>query len=67
MSCDTVIFPPYARFLLTWDLQNRSVSALGKFRFIEIQRLYKTIETCRDQRKITYWIIFRITQFLLYL
>jgi hypothetical protein len=40
-----VIFPVYARFLLAWDLQNRSVSALRRFRFIEVQRLHKTIGT----------------------
>jgi hypothetical protein len=57
-----VIFPVYARFLLVWDLQNLSVSALRRFRFIEVQRQYKTIGTCRDHRKILYWIIFRFIQ-----
>jgi hypothetical protein len=51
------IFPVYARFLLVWDLQNRSVSAL-RFRFIEVQRLHKTIETCRNHRKIPYCRVF---------
>jgi hypothetical protein len=55
-------FPIYARFLLTWNLQNRSVSALRRFRFIDVQRLYKTIGTCQDHRKISYWIIFRFIQ-----
>lgn len=55
-----VIFSACARF--AWDLQNRSVSALGRFRFFEVQRLYKTIGTCRDHRKTPYWIDFRFFQ-----
>jgi hypothetical protein len=61
-SIHNVIFPVYAKFLLAWDLQNRSVSALRRFRFIEVQRLYKTIGTCRDHRKIPYWRVFRFIQ-----
>jgi hypothetical protein len=57
-----VIFPVYARFLLEWDLQKRSVFALRRFCFAEVQRLYKIIGTCRDHRKILYWIIFRFIQ-----
>jgi hypothetical protein len=49
-------------FYLPWDLQNRSVSAFRRFRFIEVQRLYKTIATCRDHRKVPYWIVFRFIQ-----
>jgi hypothetical protein len=61
-----VIFPIYARFLLACDLQNRPVSSLKRFRFIEVQRLYKTIGTYRDHRKIPYWIVFRFIQGPLY-
>jgi hypothetical protein len=46
-----VIFPVYARFLLAWDLQNRSVPALRRLRFINVQRLYKTIERAKTIEK----------------
>jgi hypothetical protein len=52
----------FFRLILVWNLQNCSVSTLGRFRFIAIQHLYKTIETCRDHRKISYWLVFRFIQ-----
>ena len=61
-----VIFPAYVRIFLAWDLQNRSVSALWRFRFIEVRRPYKTIGIRRDHRKIPYWIVFRFIQGPLY-
>jgi hypothetical protein len=47
-------FSARARFLLAGDLHNRSVFALETFRFIEVRRLCKTIETYQDSRKISY-------------
>lgn len=62
LACDKharVMFPVYVRLLLERDLQNCSVSALDRFRFIDVHCAYKTIRTCRDQRTVSDSIVFR--------